>query len=413
MNRLTVGMAAALLLVAVAPASADEPPAPDTQPAGGAVSTVVVTNTHRLREVLGTAKPGLRILLAPGRYDHLYARKVSGSAEAPIIIEGQDIDDPPVFNEGGNGIHLAGCNYITLRNIKITGRPGNGINIDDGGDIAGGAKGMVVEDVAILKTGPRGNRDGLKLSGLDGFVVRRVTIEGWGGSAVDMVGCRNGVIEDCRFVGVDGFDNGNGVQAKGGSFNVLVQANYFENAGNRAVNIGGSTGLKFFRPKLDDFEARDIEVAGNRFVGGLSPVAFTTSQGGSFHQNTVYKPGRWAIRILQETKDKRFKPSSGGTVANNLFVYDKGMIMFVNDSGGTAPETFTFRNNAWVSLDNPRRRPKLPVAENDPLYQIDPKLSKAGTPQMRITSDDERYSDVGAHSYKRPRLAPQTQPAQK
>jgi hypothetical protein len=39
---------------------------------------------------------------------------------------------------------------------------------------------------------------------------------------------------------------------------IVIQRCRFENAGNRSVNIGGSTGLEFFRPKADGYEAKDI-----------------------------------------------------------------------------------------------------------------------------------------------------------
>ena len=44
-----------------------------------------------------------------------------------------------------------------------------------------------------------GNNDALKMSGVDHFVVRNPHAEGWGGSAVDLVGCHFGVIEQSRF----------------------------------------------------------------------------------------------------------------------------------------------------------------------------------------------------------------------
>ncbi|MFT5468643.1 MAG: hypothetical protein ACI8UO_003754 [Verrucomicrobiales bacterium] len=103
---------------------------------------------------------------------------------------------------------------------------------------------MVIEDI-----GPRGNHDALKLSGLSDFVVRNCTFAGWGGSAIDMVGCHNGLIDNCTFTGKDGFSQDNGVQMKGGSSKIRVTRSWFEHAGQRAINLGGSTGLPYFRPK--------------------------------------------------------------------------------------------------------------------------------------------------------------------
>ena len=71
---------------------------------------------------------------------------------------------------------------------------------------------------------------------------------------------------------------GNGVQTKGGSRNVIIRRNRFESAGARGVNVGGSTGLEFFRPALtagaEHWEAKEIRVEGNTFLGCTAPVAF-------------------------------------------------------------------------------------------------------------------------------------------
>lgn len=169
-------------------------------------------------------------------------------------------------------MHLANCSYITLRNLKVRGFAANGINIDDGGSYGTPAHNIVLENIIILETGPKGNHDALKMSGVDHFTVRKCRFEGWGGSGIDMVGCHHGIVEDCTFTGKEGFSQSNGVQLKGGTEDVLVQCCFFKNAGQRSVNLGGSTGLQFFRPKVQDYEARNITVAGNRFVGGMAPI---------------------------------------------------------------------------------------------------------------------------------------------
>ena len=255
------------------------------------------------------------------------------------------------------------------------------------------------DNVTIEDVGPRGNKDGLKLSGLDEFTVKNCTLSGWGGSAIDMVGCHNGVIEKCRFIGKKGYSQSSGIQAKGGSENVLIRQNFFKNAGTRAVNIGGSTGLRFFRPKLRDYEAKAIKVVGNHFVGGMAPVAFVTSIDCVVSRNTFIRPDKWVLRILQEQPLDKFKPCQKGTFENNLIVFDRRVRTFVNVGSNTKPQTFTFRKNAWFCSDG-NRRPSLPTKETQGIYQVDPKLDNAETPAIKIKSKDPRLKDVGAHSYK-------------
>jgi hypothetical protein len=104
-----------------------------------------------------------------------------------------------------------------------------------------------------------------------------------------------------------------GVQGKGGTSQVIIRRNRFENAGGRAVNIGGSTGRQFFRPPLKageaHCEAKDIRVEGNTFLGAGTPVAFVGVDGAIVRFNTIHHPKRWALRILQETRAPDFVPS--------------------------------------------------------------------------------------------------------
>jgi hypothetical protein len=293
---------------------------------------------------------------------------------------------------------LSDCAYVTLRGLTVRGSTGNGLNIDDGGTFQTPAHHIVIEDVTVLDVGPRGNLDGLKMSGVDDFVVRRCRFEGWGGSAIDMVGCHRGVIENSRFTGKEGFSQANAVQMKGGSSDILVQTSVFNRAGERAINLGGSTGLQFFRPAPGEYEASRITVAGNRFLGSLSPVAWVSADGGRVYRNTIQLPDRWVARVLQEQTAPQFKPCRGGVFEENLVVFDRRLAAFVNVGPKTAPETFVFRKNAWFQTDGVAR-PNLPSPEQDGVHQIDPKLDRPAHPDARVTSTDPRLKEIGADHY--------------
>jgi len=332
---------------------------------------VRVADSQQLRAAIRQLSPGTTLVLAPGVYEGgLYLENVAGTEYAPIVIAGADANNPPVFRGGGEALHLADCRYVTLRNIQAEAFPSNGINIDDGGSFETPAHHIVLEAVTILRTGPQGNHDALKMSGVDQFTVRRCHFEAWGGSGIDMVGCHQGVVEDCTFLGREGFSQDNAVQLKGGTADVLVQCCSFRNAGQRAVNLGGSTDLPYFRPRVGDYEAKNITVAGNRFTGSLAPVAWVTADGGHVHHNTIILPDKWVLRILQETADPQFKPCHGGVFEHNLVIYDSRVQVFVNIGPRTAPETFVFRRNAWCDTDG-CRKPQLPTAEQDGTYVCD------------------------------------------
>jgi len=361
--------------------------------------TFRVHDASELRSALRLAKPGSTITLASGNYGHgIRIEDLNGTKQNPIVIAGADHDNPPTFTGGKEAIHFVDCNYVTLRNIRASGCWANGINADDGGSFDTPSRGMVFENVTIEDVGPTGNHDGLKLSGLDDFVVRNCTLSGWGGSAIDMVGCHNGVIEQSRLIGKRGFSQATGIQAKGGCENILIKQNFFKNAGERAINLGGSTGLEFFRPEVRDYEAKAIGVAGNHFVGSTAPVAYVTSINCRVRQNTIVNPGKWVLRILQEQPTDRFKPCQKGVFESNLVVFDRRVRTFVNIGPNTLPGSFLFRNNAWFCSDG-NRRPALPAEETGGIYRVDPVLENAETLEMKMKSKDPGLQGLGAHAF--------------
>jgi hypothetical protein len=371
--------------------------------AGLEAKEVLVSSSSQLQSEIRRLTPGTTLLLAPGTYTGgVYLENISGTDDAPIVIRGTDPNNPPMFSGGGQALHLADCSYVTLSNLTARGFPANGINIDDGGSFDTPAHHITLENLTILETGPKGNHDALKMSGVDHFIVRRCRFEGWGGSAIDMVGCHHGVIEDCNFAGRAGFSQDNAVQLKGGTRHVLVQACLFKNAGERAINLGGSTGLQFFRPEVGDYEAKDITIAGNRFVGSMAPVAWVTADAGNVHHNTIVLPEKWVLRILQETTDPKFKPCHDGAFENNLVVYDSRVQVFVNVGPGVAPQTFTFRHNAWRDLDA-ARKPSLPASEIDGCYQVELQQDRTSLTEGKVCLKDERLKTIGTDGYTRPK----------
>jgi len=361
---------------------------------------ITVKNSLEFKLAVEVLTPGTTVLLASGVYSGgVSLRDIAGLEKRPIVIQGADVTNPPVFEGGSQAIHLANCSYVTLRNIRVRGFPTNGINIDDGGTYETPAHHIVLGKITIVDTGPAGNHDALKMSGVDHFQVRQCRFEGWGGSGIDMVGCHHGIVEDCSFTGKTGFSQSNGVQLKGGTDDVLVHYCSFKNAGHRSINLGGSTGLQFFRPKMQGYEAKNITVAGNRFVGSMAPVAWVTSDGGHVHHNTMILPEQWVSRILQETSDKQFSPCHDGLFEHNLIIFDAKVRTFVNVGAGTAPETFRFQNNAWYDLDT-YREPSLPVPEVNGVYLKDLAFNKANL--SFSGAEETRLRGIGAQAYTRP-----------
>ncbi len=126
-------------------------------------------------------------------------------------------------------------------------------------------------------------------------------------------------------------------------------------------------------------EARDIRVEGNTFVGAMTPVAFVGVDGAVVRFNTIERPARWALRILQENKAPAFVACRNGEFTDNVILFDgtRSPEGNINIGAGTAPETFTFARNWWYCIDRPdRSRPKLPVPETDGVYGEPPERAK-------------------------------------
>ncbi|HEU4419520.1 MAG TPA: right-handed parallel beta-helix repeat-containing protein, partial [Planctomycetota bacterium] len=243
-----------------------------------AQAPVRVADTAGLRAALAEAKPGAVIALVASDYDGFSAANVAGTARQPIVVRGHDAKAPPRF---AGGIHLSDVAFVTLEDLLVEKAPHNGINIDDGGTADTPSHYVVLRRVVVRDTGSGGNHDGIKVSGVDDLRIEACTVERWGrgGSAIDMVGCHRVLIDGCTLRDRDEGAAATGVQAKGGSRDVTVRRCRFEHAGERAVNIGGSTGLQYFRPKPEGFEAKDVTVEGCTFVGSMAPIAFVGCDG--------------------------------------------------------------------------------------------------------------------------------------
>ncbi len=341
-----------------------------------------VATSAELRAALAAAAPGAVVAVAPGTYDSLHVAEVHGAAGKPIVVRAADPKSRPGFR---GQVHFADVSHFELHGLEFTGSATNGLNIDDGGTPASPSHHVVLRDLHVHDSGGGGNLDGIKLSGVDDFRIELCTVERWGrnGSAVDMVGCRRGLVLDCTFRDREQDAAATGVQMKGGTRDVTLRGCRFEHAGQRAVNLGGSTGLDYFRPRPEGFEAKDLVVEGCTFLGSLAPLAFVGCDGAVVRHNTFWRPGKWVLRILQETREPGFVPCRGGVFTDNLVVVN-GLDASVNIGPDTAAESFSFARNFWFRDDGPQRAPQLPVSEAKPAGGADPRFVDVAKGDLRL-----------------------------
>jgi hypothetical protein len=368
-----------------------------------------------LLNALQAASPGTDVVLRAGDYPRTYINGLEGTAAQPIRIRGEQ----GAVLRGRTGLQISNGRYVVLQDLVVDGATENGINLDDGGDYTTPAADIVIRNVVVRNVGTGGNQDCIKMSGVDRFYIDGVSTSQCSGRGIDMVGCHDGIITRSNFV-----DTLSGIQAKGGSADILIVANRFTRVSERGVNAGGQTNLAVFRPLDAPFEGARIHVHANLFEDGGgaagAPIAFVGCDGCTFIHNTVLRQRDWIVRILQESVDPdRFVPSRNGIVANNIFVFNINDLRssYINIGGNTAPETFRFTHNLWHALDTNFTGPNLrsvppetntvygPIDFLDEDYRIGPDspAAGAGTAEFAAAGDWsgrcwENPPSIGAHA---------------
>jgi len=332
-----------------------------------------------LTQAVNVVQPGDTILMHSGTYaGGLFFNNLKGTAAQWITIKNAP-GALPVINGGNNAIQLTDPAYLRLSGLIFQQQTGNGFNTDDGGTYETPAHHVVFDNCIFRDISATGNNDLLKLSGLDSFEIRNCQfINGAaGGSGVDMVGCHYGVIENNYFENL----GSNSIQAKGGTAWIRIQGNFFKNGGQRTLNLGGSTGLAFFRPDTVRYEAAHLQVFSNIFVGSWAPIAYVGCVDVQVVNNTFYKPENWVIRILQETVDPdRFLECGDNSFVNNIIYLGHTLNTTTNIGPNTRPQTFLFSNNLWYNNASSNwNGPFLPTPDLNQILNQNPLLADPDT----------------------------------
>jgi len=355
-------------------------------------------NPYRtIGRALQGARPGDAVRLLPGTHaPGVFISNLSGTSNAPIWLGGVPGLERPRIEGGSTALHLSMARYVVVENIEVSGAAANGINCDDGGDYANtnATHHILFRNLFIHDIGTGGNQDALKLSGVYDYTVLDCEFARMsaGGSGIDHVGCHRGLIARCVFTDA----GSNAIQCKGGSADIEIRWNRIINGGMRAVNLGGSTGFEFFRPPLSvaapNVEARNIRVIANLFQGSDTPVAFVGAVDSLVANNTIVRPKRWLLRVLQETTSSdgyTFLPCGQNEFVNNLVCFDRSQIStYVNIGPNTDAASFRFANNLWYAFDRQElSRPALPAPETNGVYGLDPLFKAPGAGDFSLLTN--------------------------
>jgi len=328
-------------------------------------ATLVAAASHAL--------PGDTILFHAGLYqggEQLV--RFQGLPGKPITLMSSG-HDTVIIRGGTTGWMLRNVAWLHISRLIFEQQTGNGLNIDDGGAYASPSHHVVINRCVFRNIHATGNNDLLKLSGLDFFEIRDcVFLNGAkGGSGIDMVGCHHGLITGCRFENM----GSNALQAKGGASHIRIERNFFSNCGERTLNLGGGTGMAFFRPQNAGYEAADLQVYANLIIGSEAAIAYVGCTRVAVVNNTIYHPGKWVIRILQENRDTvRFARCGNNTFLNNIVCHGNGVNQDCSIGPGTDAGSFCFSGNLWYNDEDPgwQGPVNIPVKEQGSLTGQNP-----------------------------------------
>ena len=360
-------------------------------------ATSTVYTTDQLRNTLQSASPGDRIYVAPGTYtQHLWAENVHGAPGNLIEVVALDPTNRPVFQEQSSGVFtLYQSSYVLVDGIIVRGA---GTPSSSGNNICFTfSHHMILRNSVSGDITHTGNSDGLKFAGSDNLLIHNCVVEDWGegGSGVDCVGARDSLFmrNSFAFASLATGASANGLQPKGGTYNMGFYKNRFTDGSSRAQQFGGSTGDAYWHQgnRAQGWEGFDMVSMGNFFDAGEAAVAYVSCTGCEVSHNTIVDPEKWVMRILKEGGDHE---TAGNSFDHNLVEY--GPVSSIQNVGSsTQPTTFSYDGNFWYNSLSPGTPPALYtgcVRTNDVVSSVSPQLDGDYRPHLPAAKH------YGAHS---------------
>lgn len=347
------------------------------------------------------ARPGDEIILMPGRHREALFDRLEGAPNAPITIRGASPTKPSIISAQLDGIRIKQGAHLIIKDLQIIGGSASGIWIGAAQEDpsasapalarsrAARAREVQIDNVSISQVGPRGQRHGVFLWGFADVRIKSLSVEGWGGSAVELVACEDVLITHCVFRGLKEYTQYCGVRARAGCDRVSITGSRFEQAGEIAVSIGGKSATEDYVPPIaakaanaSVSEAARVTVDQCVIADSPRAIAFIHAEDCTVRNNTILRPRRSAFALLQQSPDLRVKPTGRNTFGNNLVSWKTGDLkrLVEIDDGANAAD-FVLEPNLWWSdeaLEARRKLGQFPGKEPAPqIFDVDPKLDTA------------------------------------
>ncbi len=363
-------------------------------------------------------KPGDQIILMPGHHRPATLDRLTGSRRSPIIIRGLDPKRPSIIDASRYGLVLHQPQHVMIENLTITGATISGLVIDDLDTTtvrhpnepepatAGEpwSANLLLRDLSVTNTGPEGKRHAVLLSGLRDVRIYNVHIEGWGGSAFEVIGCHGVSLESCRFIAKDDHTQLNGIRVRAGSQRVNIIKSHFEGIAEAVVVLGGMSKLPEFRPSLAPdaasgtrYEARFVQIQRCTFVGGAYPIVLAHCDDSLMRNNTFIRPRHAILYTTTAHTDRRIGSTRRAIFGGNLVVWEPGDLrQLVVVAAADDAESFVFQESLWWSTETLQQRARLGdlpgLGQVPQITDVDPKLDE----QLRPT--EPKAAHFGAKS---------------
>lgn len=372
-------------------------------------------------------RPGDEIVLMPGRHRPASIDRLVGTAEAPIVIRGASTTKPSIIAAQLDGIRIKEASHIVIKDLQIIGGSASGIWIaaaqdEQPADAAAApqpamsepltavqprgnrARDILISNVSISKVGPRGQRHGVYLCGFADARLNNLRIEGWGGSAIELIACEDVVINRPALRGVKDHSQFCGIRARAGCDRVTISEGVFENAGEIAICIGGKSDPEEFIPPIPAdapnasvTEAARVSIEQTRIIGSPCPIAFIHATDSLVRSSTIVRPTRNVFALLNQSPDVRMAVSTRNIFGNNLVMWEPGDVKrLVEVDEGVSPAALVLEPNVWWSGETEEQRRKLGPMPGSAAQQQEQIVNVNPRPDDKLRPTEESVQTFGA-----------------
>ena len=311
---------------------------------------------HSIQAAVNAATPGTAILVHSGTYTEnvKIPNNRGGSSSAPVwLVSADGAQKATIIAPDATKpvIQALGVDNYVIRDLKLSGGY-DGIQFSQSGrDFSNLVNNVVLQNNVITNV----VHDGIKVGQADNVYVLDNRIDKVGAEeGIDFVAVTNAVIARNEISNVGGTSAA--IFAKGGSTNIRIEDNYIHDVSGDGISAGGNTDATSFKPGYTGYEAKNVDVLGNRVENvGKRPVsvrgAIDVDVAGNFLEaGTKYATAVYITTGSQNstnpvyTRDVRI---SGNTVAAAK------TIVQIDAGNGTGVVESGTRTGSWSDIVGP------------------------------------------------------------